>query len=292
MLLLIRIKVRINLDLKKLIGRRMHVIQTNFNINISYDEDCLRLFKFRAHELGTLSAVLDFGGKTVRRRYCFSRVKESCVFLRLLSSPCRWYDLELLFCMTTQVLSEVFWHVLNDCKDIYDKLVGMLRTYITNRLASFYADFVQSNGAPLPNFLGFIDGTKIFMARPGGKNVNQKVCYSGQKRAHCPVYLTFSTPDGFILYLHGPEVGRRQYMSLYRQIFLDDELQNSLVIDFIQYYLYGDPSFVLRPRLQVVFNRAFATLQEFKLISVKRLNGATKILSSSLPYWIINECLK
>lgn len=81
------------------------------------------------------------------------------------------------------------------------------------------------------------------------------------------MYLTLPTPDDLIICLYGPEVGSRQDKSLYRQSGLEDELQKSQVIDGIQYYIYGDPAFVLRPCIQLVFNRAFETPKELKFNS-------------------------
>lgn len=251
--------IHLKRDMRKLTTRRMHIFLTNFNLNIFSTEESLRLFRFRPHELGKVSDVMDFRGQTVSRRYRCDRVTACCIVLRRLASPCRWYDLEHLFGMPTQALSEVFRQVLVDCKDKFYNLLGTWRMDVLETRARLYADCIQDSGAPLPNCVGFIDGTKIFMARPGGRNINQKACYSGHKRAHCLVYITVSTPDGLIAYLHGPEVGRRHDMTLYRQSGLDDSLSETLLIGGDQFYIYGDAAFLLRPWMQVGFNRAFAT---------------------------------
>lgn len=246
-------------DMRKVTTRRRHIFITHFNINIFSTEESLRLFRFRPHEIGKVAEVMDFRGQTVRRRYRCDRVTAACIVLRRLASPCRWYDLEVLFGMVTQTLSEVFWQILVDCKGKFNKLLSTWRVDLLQTRARLYADCIMESGAPLPNCVGFIDGTKIFMTRPGGPNINQKACYSGHKRAHCLVYLTVSTPDGLIAYLHGPEVGRRHDMTLYRQSGLDNALSETLLIDGEQFYIYGDAAFLLRPWIQVGFNRAFAT---------------------------------
>lgn len=250
---------RAAIDQRKFLTRRREIRHTSFNFNIFSTEESLRLFRFRPHELGAVAGVAGFNGRTTNRRYRCDGITAACIVLRRLASPCRWFDLERLFGMTTHALSEVFWQVLFDCKDKHDVLSGALRSDLLARRARMYADCIGENGAPLPNCVGFIDGTKIFIARPGGSGLNQRACYSGHKRAHCLVYLTVSTPDGLVLYLYGPEVGRRHDMTLYRQSGVDDQLRETLLIDAQQFYIYGDPAFVLRPWMQVGFNRAFAT---------------------------------
>lgn len=89
--------------------------------------------------------------------------------------------------------------------------------------------------------------------------MNQQSFYSEDKRAHCLVYLTISTPDRFILYLHGPQVGRRHYMTLYENSGLDDALYDELLINGEEFFIYGDAAFLIRPGLKVGFNRAFST---------------------------------
>lgn len=104
-----------------------------------------------------------------------------------------------------------------------------------------------------------MDGTNIFMWRPGGPNENQRSCYSGRKRRKCLVNLTDKTPDGLILYVYGPEVGRRHDITLYRQSGLDEELQQQSIINGVKFYLNADPAFILRPYLQVPSNRSTST---------------------------------
>lgn len=52
------------------------------------------------------------------------------------------------------------------------------------------------------------------MSRRAGPNVNQIAVYSGHKRMQCLIYQAIKSPDGLILALYGPEVGRRHDLSL------------------------------------------------------------------------------
>lgn len=90
----------------------------------------------------------------------------------------------------------------------------------------------------------------------GGIGTLQRARYSGHKRFHCLVYQTVTTPDGLVLPMYGPEVGRRHDMILYREIGIDTQLLQSLLIDGKQYCIYGDAEYVL---IQVAFPKASET---------------------------------
>lgn len=112
---------------------------------------------------------------------------------------------------------------------------------------------------PLKCFFGFMNGTKVFRRRQRGPNINQRSSYSRHKRIKCLFYLTVTTPDELIVYLHGTYVGRCYDITLYRQSGLDEELQQQSVINGVQFYLYAESTFILRPHLQLALNRSTAT---------------------------------
>ena len=61
-------------------------------------------------------------------------------------------------------------------------------------------------------------------------------------------------------------------MTLYRQSNLDVELQEKLQIEGIQYCIYGDAAYVLRPWMQVAYPRGATTAQQ--QIYNSAMNGA------------------
>lgn len=67
----------------------------------------------------------------------------------------------------------------------------------------------------MTNCVGFIDGTKIRIARPS-EYMHQRYVYSGHKRIHCLSYETITTPDGLIFHLYGSIEGRHPDAYLYR----------------------------------------------------------------------------
>lgn len=57
-----------------------------------------------------------------------------------------------------------------------------------------YAEAVQRVSGEIPNCVGFIDGTNIHVARPGGNGM-ESVTYSDHKRKHSLKFQGVNTPD-------------------------------------------------------------------------------------------------
>lgn len=245
-------------DLRRAERRQRAVRQIHFNLNIFSTELSLRLFRFRPSELGRVSTIVSFSGVTKRRRYRCDPITATCIMLRRLAFPCRWIDLEYTFGMSVQMMSEVFLETLEAFSPNMNALLCSFRVDLLHCKAVHYAQCIAGQGAPLERCVGFLDCTKVFISRPGGPACNQKACYSGHKRAHCLVYLTITTPDGLILYMYGPEEGRRHDMTLYRKSNLDEVMQHSLMIEGEQFYVYGDNGFVMRPWMQIGFAPSLA----------------------------------
>jgi DDE superfamily endonuclease len=92
--------------------------------------------------------------------------------------------------------------------------------------------------------VGFIDGTKIAIARPLG--VMQRATYSGHKRVNCLKYQLNSAPDGLALHYAGPVEGRWHDMAMFSESGIEEDLAASLHIDGIPYCIYGDSAYFLR----------------------------------------------
>jgi DDE superfamily endonuclease len=80
--------------------------------------------------------------------------------------------------------------------------------------------------------MGFIDGTKLAIARPPG--VMQPATYSGHKRFNCLKYQLISAPDGLALHYAGPVKGRRHDMAIFSESGIEEDLAALLHIDEIQ----------------------------------------------------------
>ena len=76
-----------------------------------------------------------------------------------------------------------------------------------------YAKAVNDKCQPLTDFVSFIDGTVIGIARPRGY-VRQHIAYNGHKRKHDLKFQAVNSPDGLIVHVHGHIEGRRHDWTL------------------------------------------------------------------------------
>ena len=131
------------------------------------------------------------------------------------------------------------------------------QSILMQEIAIMYAEYISRRGM-LNTCVGFIDGTKIRISRPD-LHLHQRAVYSGHKRVHCLPYQTAKPPDGFLLHLYGPVEGRQPDAFLYRASGLDATLCNGLKVKGIQYCIYGDQSYVIRPLMSTAYPTALAT---------------------------------
>ena len=126
-----------------------------------------------------------------------------------------------------------------------------------------YADAIHNRGGALLNCVGFIDGTKIKMARPKGY-AHQRSVWSGHKRMHCFSYQTITTPDGLIFHMYGPVEGRQPDAYLYCKSKMDTVLEENMKVEDVQYCIYGDQAYVLRSWMQTGYPRLLATEEQIQ----------------------------
>jgi hypothetical protein len=153
-----------------------------------------------------------------------------CIGLRRLSSPCRLADLEQFFERHSSAMSEIFWECVEELVGRQMHLVTSSKVNLLASRSHTYAKAIFDRGGPLDNCVGFIDCTKIQMARPGGRGSNQRANYSGHKRFHCFSYQTITLPDGLLFSDYGPEDGRRHDIKLYSKSNMDAILSNCLLV--------------------------------------------------------------
>lgn len=125
------------------------------------------------------------------------------------------------------------------------------QAYMQDREMRF-SKAINDKGAALDNCIGFIDGTVVGVARPKGY-MQQMVVYNGHKRKHALKYQAINTPDGMILHAHGPVEGCRQDWYLYHCIVLDSNLTEILLIEGVQYAVFGDSGYNWRCFMEVPF---------------------------------------
>lgn len=90
--------------------------------------------------------------------------------------------------MSSSVLIEVFSEVVEMLIDTRGHLLTDLQEGLLRERDEIYANAITGKGSPLESFVGFIDCSKIEMARPGEHGSLQRSCYSGHKRIYCQIY--------------------------------------------------------------------------------------------------------
>ena len=159
----------------------------------------------------------------------------------------------MLFGRRPAALSEMFWEPLEKFIIRNGALICSLRPGFWRKRIGPHAERISAKGCMMENCVGFIDGSKLRMSRPGGQNLIQRAAYSGHKRFHCLNFQTITVPDGIVLHLFGPLEGRRHDSTLYRSSGIDQDLEEMLMIDGGQHCIHGDPAFLYRPWAQVGF---------------------------------------
>lgn len=236
----------------RMIMRRNQIRSINFNLNALSELQLMKDFRFLLPEINKISVSLGWSGVTMRNSYVCEPVLACALFLYRLATITRWFECETKFGMYTSHMSEVYWEIIELVNNKWGKLLDLRGPYLKERSES-YAESIRQSGSSLEKCVGFIDCTKIRMARPGGRSSLQKACYSGHKRFHCLSYQTLTTPDGLIFALYGPIEGRRHDLTLLRKSGWSEILESNLSNGETQYYVYGDGAYDIRPWLQRPF---------------------------------------
>lgn len=241
------------------LARRRRVQAATFNLNAFSSVQSLSMFRFLPADVGRLANLLHVDVVFGEPSYRVTPVECLCIVLRRLASPARWSDLEEIFGRSVPALCTIFYATVEVILSQWGALLSDWHGTFMRERAPLYASRIEQSGAFLDRCVGFIDGTALFIPRPGAGL--QRACYSGHKRRHAIKFQSVLTPDGLIFHLYGPVEGRRHDMTLYHESGLDAILANELVIDGVQFHIYGDAAYFLRPWLQTAF-QGILTAQE------------------------------
>lgn len=169
-------------------------------------------------------------------------ITSTFIMFRRISAPARWRDLELVFFMNRSSLSELFWLTIEHFTT-FNSYFLQLRINPIRQRVHLYADAIKDKRAPLHECIGYIDCTKIRMCKLGGYGTNKWQVSFGNNRMHCLSYQNFTTPDGLISALWGPEVVRRYDLTLLRKGGWEENFNESLLLDGVQHYISCDAAY-------------------------------------------------
>lgn len=89
------------------------------------------------------------------------------------------------------------------------------------------------------------------IARPRG--LQQRATFNVHKRFNYLKFQAVAAPDGLILHLYGLVEGRRHDITMLRQSNIGPMLAQRLNMNGVQYYIYGDSAYMLRPYLMTKY---------------------------------------
>jgi nuclease HARBI1 len=244
-------QIALALALFLIIYRRRHQSRSRYRLPYEYSSQafCLELlppakaqywFRFTVPEIIRLAPLLCLNQLEYRNRLRVEPTTALCIVCARLAYPGRWAQLADLFGRSPTWLSIIF----NDTT-IYlsSRFSEHLRWHrqITqySKLQEFSAGIEQYNG--IQGVWGFVDGTFKGHCRPTGY-INQRIVYSGHKRAHGINWQAIATPDGLISSLVGPYSGANNDWSMWKRSGCEAELRN-LFSGYPTLYIYGDPAY-------------------------------------------------
>jgi nuclease HARBI1 len=131
-------------------------------------------------------------------------------------------------------------------------ITGDLHIWYLAANASRYAHAVRTKSDGLGNCIEFIDGPVLGISRPGEADT-KLVAYNGHKRKHALKFQAILTPEGLIFHIAGPIEGRRHDWTLYCRSGIELQLEEKITINGIQYFIYGDSGYNLRPFMEVPY---------------------------------------
>lgn len=283
-------------ELLLLDARTKEINDTSFAFNFGNLTDlaCVQLFRFKRDAILLIVSLVGWPvqkTRTTMNGYKADPLMATCIVLRRMATADRWCDLELLFGKHAPQLSELCREALKTFMDKSGDLVtAPIPSSFMAHHAQRYASAVFMKNSCMEHTVGFIDGTVIGVARPGGSYMMQLVLYNGHKRKHAIKFQAVTTPDGLCIHLHGPEVGRRHDMYLYAASGVNENFEEIMDIDGKKYHIFGDSGYSWRVFLEVpysganvtvaqrAFNHAMSKVRitvEWFFMEVKRLWGLT-----------------
>jgi len=109
-----RLYLRCRCEIRLMTGRRRAISMSRFNLNAFTKVDGFSLFCFGPDDNGRVAGALAMRETSSRHRYRVPGEEAMCIVLRLLSSPSRWRNLEVMFGRCASALSEVLIETVED----------------------------------------------------------------------------------------------------------------------------------------------------------------------------------
>ncbi|TPX34384.1 hypothetical protein SmJEL517_g03040 [Synchytrium microbalum] len=223
-------------------SRRVEAPDSRLILSNLSDSDCMKHFRFSLLQIEALVEALRMPTTLITdNRLRLSSVDALAIFLKRMVYPCRLVDLVRFFGREQSVISRFANHVSQFIHERWHNLLRWDRHRLTSDVLQSYSEAIWNKGGKLQGCFGFIDGTMRNIARPIS---NQEMVYNGWKRVHALKFQSVVAPDGLILHLDGPYLGKDHDAWVLHVTGLLDILEESLQFgDGRQFVLYGDPAY-------------------------------------------------
>ncbi|KAH9121244.1 hypothetical protein LEN26_009665 [Aphanomyces euteiches] len=216
------------------------------------DALCKKHFRFTSWQISEIVCLLQVPlFITLTNGARCSRLLAMYVLLKRMAYPCRLVDLEHFFGLKIPLLSRILTYMVGFMYRFRGALFWDHNRLKESVLATF-ADAIARKGSPLNCVVGFIDGTVRPICRP---SKYQRQAFNGHKRVHALKFHCVSTPDGLIVHLSGPWIGRSESQ-------LSDALDKYLKFDCNHFVIYGDPAYGLQRHICSPYKGANLTTQQ------------------------------
>lgn len=247
-------------------------LRVPFHLEQITDGDIFLSFRFSREDLPRLLLELKIPDVVrLDNGSVFCGMEALCVLLRRLAYPNRLVDIKHIFRRQKGELSKVFNWMLNHVNEKFGHLLSTLNLcWLRVEDMVNFARAIQAKGSPLPNVWGFIDGTFRPCCRPGR---DQRALYSGHYRLHGIKFQAIMAPNGIIVNLDGPWVGRRHDAGMLQESGLLDMLREKMHDLGQTFLLYGDPAYPISEVIEGPFRQGAAPLTQVETNFNERMSG-------------------
>ena len=222
----------------------------SFDLDVIKDdlEFCREHFRFTMPEIKRIAQLIGLEGQIILENRCkINSVFAMCILLKRFAYPSRLSDMEYFFGISRSTISRVVSYLVTYLFEKYSKKLTWDASFLNRaKLVEYEAAIknkgllVINTGGILDGTFGFIDGTVRGICRPSRY---QKRVYNGHKRKHALKFQSVSAPDGLIIHLSGPWVGRRHDARMLRESGLMDMLASHCTFEDECFRVYGDPAY-------------------------------------------------
>ncbi|GAV09608.1 hypothetical protein RvY_19113 [Ramazzottius varieornatus] len=271
------------------------MLLTAYGLGIIDEEELIICTASSAEERNLPRTTVDLDNMTLKQcrenfRFEMDDLERLCTVLRIpdtvtLGNGIKCSGMEIL----RMALSRMFNYGIHYIHDQFAHLLDTLdHPWLDKNKLRECAQVIQEKGAPYDKCTGFIDGTVCAVARPSRL---QRHLYNGHKRKHGLKYQAVGLPNGLIVHLAGPIVGKRHDWRMYQESNLIDQLKRKREDADWKFYIYGDHGYTSTRELIAPFrsvtNQAEADLNYVmsKLrVSVEWMFGKCCVLWAFLDF--------